>query len=357
MGSQPQMQFLARISPQFDFCYALADLVSPAPNFVGWPGLTQTTPWLTVAKDLDWAFWLGLPDLIEGEVPARTSSAFLNRLSLVPNDQVLPRLRHSLIHQRDPKAKPSIGKREWLQFIGLENAHHDQRWTGPSDGVLDMPLGVLRSFQTHFDPVWTSLLPQIEESLASAKQLANAGDLAAIVRQLDLALEIDQRAGLIRALRGGFTLPAASVERVFLMPSPFNSRRLWNAFVEAGRATLYLPYFLPDVRLPEGMRHKAISDDQGIDPWLVCRAIGDPSRAAILRLVAERPRSATELMGELGLSKATMSHHIFQLREAGLILERRIGRSREISVCLTPVRALSQALERELVNKVKPAAA
>ena len=50
----------------------------------------------------------------------------------------------------------------------------------------------------------------------------------------------------------------------------------------------------------------------------------------------------------IGLSKATVSHHIFQLRQAGLITERRVGRTGELAIRLDPVRSLSRALARDL---------
>jgi ArsR family transcriptional regulator len=49
------------------------------------------------------------------------------------------------------------------------------------------------------------------------------------------------------------------------------------------------------------------------------RALGDDSRLRILRLLAERERYLTELANELGLSKPTVSHHMAQLRSAGLV--------------------------------------
>jgi DNA-binding transcriptional ArsR family regulator len=49
------------------------------------------------------------------------------------------------------------------------------------------------------------------------------------------------------------------------------------------------------------------------------RALGDESRLRILRLLAERDRYLTELATELDLSKPTVSHHLAQLRSAGLV--------------------------------------
>jgi DNA-binding transcriptional ArsR family regulator len=49
------------------------------------------------------------------------------------------------------------------------------------------------------------------------------------------------------------------------------------------------------------------------------RALGDESRLRILRLLADRDRYLTEIATELELSKPTVSHHLAQLRSAGLV--------------------------------------
>lgn len=55
---------------------------------------------------------------------------------------------------------------------------------------------------------------------------------------------------------------------------------------------------------------------------LVYKALASPSRLQILNLVAEKPCTATNLAQRLHLSKAVLSRHLAQLREAGLIREK-----------------------------------
>ncbi|MCI5826397.1 MAG: ArsR family transcriptional regulator [Arcanobacterium sp.] len=55
---------------------------------------------------------------------------------------------------------------------------------------------------------------------------------------------------------------------------------------------------------------------------LVYKALASASRLQVLNLVAERPRTATDLAHHLHLSKAVLSRHLAQLREAGLIREK-----------------------------------
>src|SRR5206468_9065653 len=103
------------VTPQFDLCFALADLASPQPHFSGWPGLEGTPDWLEEARSFGWGFWIGLPDLAESPVPKPSTAEFVQALSEVPPDTVLPRLRRGLLHVTD-SGKQSSQTREWLHF-------------------------------------------------------------------------------------------------------------------------------------------------------------------------------------------------------------------------------------------------
>lgn len=58
------------------------------------------------------------------------------------------------------------------------------------------------------------------------------------------------------------------------------------------------------------------------------RALADPTRRALLDLLAGGERSVTELVGRFEVSQPAISQHLGQLREAGLVAERRSGRQR-----------------------------
>jgi len=57
----------------------------------------------------------------------------------------------------------------------------------------------------------------------------------------------------------------------------------------------------------------------------VCKALGDPARLRILKLLPRTPKvcdalyNVNELSAELGLPQPTVSHHLKILREAGVI--------------------------------------
>jgi DNA-binding transcriptional ArsR family regulator len=65
------------------------------------------------------------------------------------------------------------------------------------------------------------------------------------------------------------------------------------------------------------------------DALLVLRALGDPTRLRLLRLIASEPRSLQSLAHEVKLSLPTVSHHIRELRVAGLIRLEVAGRGRD----------------------------
>ena len=48
-------------------------------------------------------------------------------------------------------------------------------------------------------------------------------------------------------------------------------------------------------------------------------ALADPTRRRAIALLGERPRSAGELAGELGLAPPAMSRHLRALKEGGLV--------------------------------------
>jgi DNA-binding transcriptional ArsR family regulator len=60
----------------------------------------------------------------------------------------------------------------------------------------------------------------------------------------------------------------------------------------------------------------------------VLRAISDPRRREIIRLVRRREMSAGEIASRFDVSRPAISQHITILREAGLLTERRDGNRR-----------------------------
>ncbi|HJW95336.1 MAG TPA: autorepressor SdpR family transcription factor [Thermoanaerobaculia bacterium] len=60
---------------------------------------------------------------------------------------------------------------------------------------------------------------------------------------------------------------------------------------------------------------------------LVFKALADPTRRRVLELLRQGPMSAGELSDHFDVSKPTMSAHFAVLREAGLIVSEKQGKS------------------------------
>ncbi len=72
----------------------------------------------------------------------------------------------------------------------------------------------------------------------------------------------------------------------------------------------------------------SLADDEAEATARVFKALGDPARVKILDLVAtaEGPVCACEFTPALGLSQATVSHHLKKLTEIGLLEREQRGK-------------------------------
>ena len=61
-------------------------------------------------------------------------------------------------------------------------------------------------------------------------------------------------------------------------------------------------------------------------------ALGDPTRRAIFECVADRPRAVGEIASELPISRPAVSQHLKVLKDAGLVVDRKVGTRRVYQV-------------------------
>jgi DNA-binding transcriptional ArsR family regulator len=57
-------------------------------------------------------------------------------------------------------------------------------------------------------------------------------------------------------------------------------------------------------------------------------ALGDPTRRAIFERLADRPRAVGELAREFPVSRPAVSQHLKVVKDAGLVIDRRVGNRR-----------------------------
>lgn len=84
------------------------------------------------------------------------------------------------------------------------------------------------------------------------------------------------------------------------------------------------------------------------DPAAIFRALGDATRYAIARLIAQEALSSAELARRLGVSGPTLTHHLRQLRDARLVQEERRGNSILLRLDRRTIDAISQMAAAEL---------
>jgi len=72
----------------------------------------------------------------------------------------------------------------------------------------------------------------------------------------------------------------------------------------------------------------------------VFRAIADPTRRQILRLLREGPRAVGEIAGNFRTSRPAISKHLRLLRSAGLVVARQRGTSNICELNSRPLKAV-----------------
>jgi DNA-binding transcriptional ArsR family regulator len=163
------------------------------------------------------------------------------------------------------------------------------------------------------EPVWSRLRAFLDADLAHRVRRLGEGGVVALFADLHpgvtwagdhLDVVSDRNATIELAGRG-----------LVLVPSVFQ----W-----ARPATIDLPPWQPTLIYPA--RGIATLWDEGRHaPDGLVRLLG-ATRAAVLSDLGA-PRSTTELAGRLGISPAGASHHLTTLRDAGLVVARREGRT------------------------------
>jgi DNA-binding transcriptional ArsR family regulator len=79
------------------------------------------------------------------------------------------------------------------------------------------------------------------------------------------------------------------------------------------------------------------------DPLL---AAAEPSRRRILQLLAQRPRTVSEVATEFPVTRSAISQHLLVLADAGLVDAEKVGRQRIYRVLPDGLRRLQAEIDR-----------
>ncbi len=89
---------------------------------------------------------------------------------------------------------------------------------------------------------------------------------------------------------------------------------------------------------------KLLGDEMDILTQIL-RALGDPTRRAVLGLLSTRNRSVTDLAEHFSMSRPAVSKHLGILRDAGLVKAQRDGRKQIYQLDASTLRPVREWLE------------
>ncbi len=238
---------------------------------------------------------------------------------------------------------PAQKQQLWFTCLGIYPFDQNAPLPLALQQVIDDPaefraqaLACIRLFWTHaFADTWVDLEPRLQYSIQEKRRLFESSSVAEFLEQAIMRLEIDEERGLLRSVRGGCEIPLDTLRAVYVVPSAFNVRRMWTTFFTDGADTSYIPYFDETIIVAAGdvppVAAPATAQLQ-LEPALIFKALGDGTRYAMVQLIGRQPRTSADLARELSVSKATISHHLSLLREAGLVGEAYEGGSVRLSL-------------------------
>jgi DNA-binding transcriptional ArsR family regulator len=145
-------------------------------------------------------------------------------------------------------------------------------------------------------------------------------------------------------------MPDVASAQLFLAPTAFPVQaQRYRARISPGGIVSVLPFDgrAPGLPPPEAVPAPSAPATEP-DIALVFRALGDATRYAIATLLAREALTGAELARRLGVTQPTMTHHLQQLRRAGLLKEERRGNSLVSRLDRDAIGAISGAAIRRL---------
>lgn len=381
--SSPSVEFA--VTPRFDVFYALYSLSSSASSAVdAW----KTRARERLPRDAERVaariaplpiFWPLLADSIQtvrGEISfddilstlSGIPAADLQRAILsgiFPDQSIVDALVSGERTLKQVLANDKLSGAELLGHFGLRPYSERSAAVKAIESLLTKTesfrgglIAALRRFwETGFQSDWSALEPILRDEAVRMSDLRDDVSLPDLAIELNLPVAFDDKAKEVRP-RSGPAIRYDRIDRCYVIPSAFNTRRWWAKYADkGGRLSIYLPV-VTEPELANRIRGKTarLADSppaparHDINAESVFRALGDTTRYAIASILARTPTSSADLARSLNVSKPTITHHVHALRSAGLLTETPAGGSTKLSLRVDTVAALSSAAIDQLFS-------
>ena len=380
-SNQPRIEFA--VTPRFDVFYALYTLTSTA--------ATPLDAWKNRAIDRlprDFTkraslvaplpiFWPLLADAAQSEQGEISFTELLSTIQELPGEDLKRSILGGIFHDDDvgaliaerrtlkqmvTGASSSVG--ELLNAFGLRPYDASSKAVRTITSLVERPepfrddlVSVLEAFWNNgFHDDWRALEPGLRDESFRMTDVRDESDPATLDVKLSLPVTMDNAGQHIRP-KSGTPIRYQKIERCFVIPSAFNTRRWWAKYTTSSdRVVLYFP-IARELSAANRVGREDIasaaresSRRADINAESVFRALGDTTRYAIASILARTPTTSAELARSLNVSKPTITHHVQALRSAGLIKETPSGGSTKLSLSRDTVAALSGAAVNQLFS-------
>ena len=370
-------------TPRFDVFYALYIVANRAPTALEkWkdralarlPGDFDRVARRVAPVPL---FWPLLADALQRTPGEMTFAEMVGALREIPAESLKANIVSGIFHDARAARALSTGKKNLRQVLASEklkggellahfglrpydaNSHATRAMTALLSDAETFRQEVLlvldRFWQSGFGADWSALEPSIRAESFRLRDLLDGGQsVEALSRDLGLPVTFDSSAREIRP-RSGPPIAYADVDRCFVIPSGFNTRRWWAKYeTTSGRVSLYFPVTRDSIDPNQLARDlsgtRTGSPKAPINAESVFRALGDTTRYAIASILARAPTTSSDLARSLRVSKPTITHHVQALRAAGLIADTPPGGSTKLSLNRETVVGVSAAAVEQLFS-------
>jgi DNA-binding transcriptional ArsR family regulator len=326
------------VSLRFELFYALASLFDPTARVHrSWRERAKRALPRSVRRDARVfgparELWIALAAALPHDEPLDDGNAVCAALDAAEAREIAAKALRGLLHARElvdemlrvasasrAIAKAPRAERDWLRTLGLVPYRRaaplavaiEALVRDPADAIARMKRLVRAFWERCFAPTFENARAQYASVAHGLEEYWRATSFADLCASSLLRVRLN--GDFLEAVEGGYRVRLRDVERIVVLPSAFNERRYWSAVDGERGAIVYLPCFEPSIAL-DGPSERVVD----VRPQL--RALADESRWAIVQALLRSPRPATDLASLLGLSKATVSHHVSALSRAHLVV-------------------------------------